>query len=45
VAIEYTVGGEDYELCRSDMRNAVALQIAVKKMTPSRKAEASGPMI
>jgi len=32
-AIEYTVGGEDYELCRSDMKNAVAMQIAVKMMT------------
>lgn len=32
-AIEYTVGGEDFELCRSDMKNAVAMQIAVKMMT------------
>ncbi|HBR32503.1 MAG TPA: hypothetical protein DD733_10530, partial [Clostridiales bacterium] len=27
VAIEYTKSGEDFELCRSDMRNAVAMQI------------------
>ncbi len=31
-AIEYTIDGEDYELCRSDMKNSLALQTAVKKI-------------
>ncbi len=31
-AIEYTFDGERYELCRSDMKNAVALQNTVKRL-------------
>ncbi|MBO4500640.1 MAG: hypothetical protein J5760_00255, partial [Clostridia bacterium] len=31
-AIEYTSDGERYELCRSDMKNAVALQNTVKRL-------------
>lgn len=31
-AIEYTFEGERYELCRSDMKNALAMQNAVRKL-------------
>lgn len=42
VSIEYTVNGEDFELCRSDMRNALAIQIAVKKMTAAKEGRSIG---
>ena len=42
VAIEYTKSGEDFELCRSDMRNAVAMQIAVKKMMAAKEGRGVG---
>ncbi|PKM62449.1 MAG: ABC transporter ATP-binding protein [Firmicutes bacterium HGW-Firmicutes-21] len=42
VAIEYTVGGEDYELCRSDMCNAFAMQAAVKKLTAIKEGRNVG---
>ncbi len=31
-AVEYTLDGDRFELCRSDMKNAVALQNAVKRL-------------
>jgi ATP-binding cassette subfamily B protein len=42
VSIEYTIDGEDFELCRSDMKNAVAMQIAVKKMTAAKEGRSIG---
>lgn len=41
-SIEYTKNGEDYELCRSDMRNAISMQIAVKKMMAIREGRSAG---
>ncbi len=31
-SVEYTIDGEDYELCRSDMRNSVNLQTLVNRV-------------
>ncbi|HAN21566.1 MAG: hypothetical protein A2Y15_09555 [Clostridiales bacterium GWF2_36_10] len=42
VSIEYTINGEDYELCRSDMSNALAIQAAVKKMTAVKEGRSIG---
>lgn len=42
VAIEYTIDGEDYELCRSDMHNALAMQTGVKKMTAVKEGRSPG---
>ncbi|MBO7665811.1 MAG: hypothetical protein J6S70_00095, partial [Clostridia bacterium] len=41
-AIEYTFDGERYELCRSDMKNAVALQNTVKRLRSLREGKDIG---